>query len=306
MKQLKTSILLILSVLSILTMTEADAARMGSGKSFGSKPSYSQPYRAPSSADHPSAAPQQAIPATPAMARNQAARESFGRRGGLMGMLGGLALGGMLGAMLFGGAFEHINFMDIIIFALVAFLLYKFLSARRSSGQAAAASSPGMARQQYEDTSQRSSGFETDVLSTRQRSANAGNVQSNSLPADFDKNAFMSGAKAAYMQLQQAWDSGQLSEMRALTTDQVFAELQDQVRARTGANHTEILQTELKLLGVADVAGDTREASVQFDVLMREDSSADPLWVHEIWHFIRSKHSKQPTWYLDGIQQIEG
>ena len=302
MKQLKTSILLILSVLSILTMTEADAARMGSGKSFGSKPSYSQPYKAPSSADRPSAAPQQAIPANPAMARNQAARESLGRRGGLMGMLGGLALGGMLGAMLFGGAFEHINFMDIIIFALVAFLLFKFLSARRS-GQAAVAS-PGMARQQYEDAPQRGSGFETDVLSTHQRPASAGNAQSN-LPADFDKNAFMSGAKAAYMQLQQAWDTGQLSEMRALTTDQVFAELQDQVRARTGTNHTEILQLELKLLGVADVGGDTREASVQFDVLMREDSSANPAWVHEIWHFIRSKHSKQPTWYLDGIQQVE-
>jgi predicted lipid-binding transport protein (Tim44 family) len=303
MKQLKTSILLILSVLSILTMTEADAARMGSGKSFGSKPSYSQPYKSPSAADHPSAAPQQAIPANPAMARNQAARASMAQRGGLMGMLGGLALGGMLGAMLFGGGFEHINFMDIIVFALVAFLLYKLLSARRS-GQAAAAS-PVMARQQYQDTHQGGSGFETDVLSTRQRAASAGNTNSNVLPADFDKNSFMNGAKAAYIQLQQAWDSGQLSEMRALTTDQIFAELQDQVRGRTGTNRTELLQTELKLLRVADV-GDTREASVQFDVLMREDSSADPVWVHEVWHFIRSKHSKQPTWYLDGIQQVEG
>jgi len=217
-----------------------------------------------------------------------------------MGMLGGLALGGMLGAMLFGGAFEHINFMDIIVFALVAFLLYKLLSARRSQ-QAAAPSV--MARQQYSGDA----GFETDVLSTRQRTTNAGNntQPADTLPADFDKNAFMSGAKAAYMQLQHAWDSGQLSEMRALTTDQVFAELQDQVRSRTGENHTELLQVDLKLLRVADV-GDTREASVQFDVLMREERSANPVWVHEVWHFIRSRYSKQPTWYLDGIQQIEG
>jgi predicted lipid-binding transport protein (Tim44 family) len=300
MKQLKTSMLLILSVLSILTMTEADAARMGGGKSFGSKPSYSQSYRAPSSAERPSAAPQQAGAASPAMARNQAARESLSRRGGFMGMLGGLALGGLLGAMLFGGGFEHINFMDIIVFAVVAFLLFKFLSARRSQQ----AGAPAMARQQYQDAPQGGAGFETDVLSTRQRSASAENMQSDTLPADFDKNAFMNGAKAAYVQLQQAWDSGQLSEMRALTTDQVFAELQDQIRGRTGDNRTELLQIELKLLRVADV-GNTREASVRFDVLMREESSADPVWVHEVWHFIRSKYSNQPTWYLDGIQQVE-
>lgn len=304
MKRMKTTTLLILSALLMLSITEVDAARMGSGKSFGSKPSYSQSYRAPSAAERPSAAPQQA--ATPAMARNQAARESMSRRGGLMGMLGGLALGGLLGAMLFGGAFEHINFMDIAILALVAFVLYKLFASRRT-GQSATAASSAMYRQPYTDEHQGNAGFETDVLSSRNRAADTTqSVRSEvlTLPADFDKSAFLSGAKAAYVLLQQAWDSGQLSEIRALTTDKVFAELQDQFRAREGINRTELVKIELKLISVADV-GDNREVSVQFDVLMREDSSAEPAWVHEVWHFIRSKYSKQPTWFLDGIQQIE-
>jgi len=52
-----------------------------------------------------------------------------------MGMLGGLALGGLLGSLFFCGAFENINFMDILVFGGIAFLLYKLFAARKGAAQ---------------------------------------------------------------------------------------------------------------------------------------------------------------------------
>jgi predicted lipid-binding transport protein (Tim44 family) len=241
-----------------------------------------------------------------------------------MGMLGGLALGGLLGAMLFGGGFEHINFFDILVFGVIAFMLYKLFAARRQTGfRQSAESGQGyraVATEEAEQgqTYQRraeanlnytapSAGFDTDVLfkkSGRQLGQADYPASPSSVPADFDDHAFLAGAKSAYTLLQEAWDRGDLSELRSLTTDAVFAELKDQLQERAGENRTEILRLDARLLEVRD-AGSEREASVFFDVFLRESPQGHPTQVKEIWHFVRSKFSKQPTWFLDGIQQAE-
>ncbi|QSA97972.1 Tim44 domain-containing protein [Methylococcus sp. EFPC2] len=316
-------LLLTLGLALSLLFTGIDAsfaARMGGGKSFGSRPSYSQPYKSPNNG-YSQATPAQPGYQSPAYQRNQAARESLSRRGGLMGMLGGLALGGLLGAMLFGGAFEHINFVDLLIFAGIAFLLFKLLASRRHGGSAHAAAGnyraePGSdfergyerrAEPVYAGPANRA-GFDTDILSRKGRNLGVG-VDAiphapAALPSDFDKTAFLSGAKAAYAHLQAAWDAADLAELRALTTDKVFCELQEQLRERGGANHTELLEVEATVLDVRD-QGDERTASVLYDVLMREAPGAEAVRVREAWHFVRSRSSRQPTWYLDGIQQLE-
>ena len=90
-----------------------------------------------------------------------------------MGMLGGLALGGLLGALFFGGAFENINFMDVLIFGLIACVLYKiFVSRKRAAMSDAQPVTANYAPiDMADDTAkpvphqQRSSaGFETDLL----------------------------------------------------------------------------------------------------------------------------------------------
>ncbi len=304
------SLIVAICIMSI-GLGDANAARFGGGKSFGSKPSYSTPYNR-------SGGFNQASPQQPSMAaqRNLAARENFGRRGGLMGMLGGLALGGMLGALFFGGAFEGINFMDILIFAGIAYLLFKLFAARTQSGLGRATPAGqaygqpegaeyDQAYQRQADPVDRNSsraGFNTDVLFKR-----GGNSQANgpvNLPSDFDAANFLIGAKSAYAHLQQAWDTADMSELRGLCTDKVFIELQDQIKQRIGENNTELLKVNAEILQVNDVGGD-REAAVLFDVLLREAPGQNPTQVREVWHFIRSLNSKQPTWFLDGIQQIE-
>jgi predicted lipid-binding transport protein (Tim44 family) len=303
---------------------EAYAKRLGGGSSFGSRPSYSQPYsysRSPSSqpgsGQAGSAARQPAYSA--AAQRNQGIRDSLAQRGGFTRLLGGLALGGLLGALLFGGGFEGINFFDILIFGAVAFLLFKLFAARRTALDRAAPASgyyPAGSDNEPERPYQRQAeagrpgraGFDTDLLLGKRPSAGAFSPQPSAapaMPADFDPAAFLSGAKAAYAMMQQAWDAGDLAELRALTTDKAFGELQDQLRARGAApNHTELLRVEAEILEVSD-AGSNREVAVLFDTLLREAPGEEPTQVREVWHFLKSRSSRQPTWFLDGIQQVE-
>lgn len=289
--------------LSMTLLTEATAARMGSGKSFGSRPSYSAPYQRSQGSSQSSGGYQNPQGVTPAQARNQSLRDSMAQRGGFGRFLGGMALGGLLGAMFMGGGFEHINFLDILVFAGIAFLLMKFLMARRTAA-AQSAGAAGHPDTHLREATSGSSGFDTDVFS-RSGGAVPSAAKSPVIPADFDSAAFLEGAKSAYQMMQNAWDRGDLADLRSLTTDKVFAELQDQIRARGNAsNQTDLLKVECELLEVRDL-GSEREASVLFDVMMREDASARPSQVREVWHFTRSRNSRQPTWYLDGIQQLE-
>ncbi|MDD5033192.1 MAG: Tim44-like domain-containing protein [Methylococcaceae bacterium] len=305
-----------LGVLIAITLTlgasEAFAARLGGGKSFGSRPSYSTPYNRSNTMNQAAPSQQPAYQPSAATQRNQLAREAMSRRGGLMGMLGGLALGGLLGALLFGGAFENINFMDILIFGAIAFMLFKLFASRRPSGNAQTAMGgqefrqgdfdPSRSAEPTEPSARGQAGFNTDVLFRKEGQAAASAAPS--LPADFDAQAFLTGAKAAYTHLQRAWDQGDLAELRGLSTDKVFSELQEQIRQRVGETRTELLKVEAELLEVRD-SGSERVATVLFDVLMRESAGENPTPVKEVWHFVRDRFSKQPTWFLDGIQQLD-
>lgn len=323
MKKITTlfATLLIGVALSLGGMSDAYAKRMGGGRSFGSKPSYSQTYNRSAAGQPARSASQQQ-----ASAQNQTAREAMSRRGGLMGMLGGLALGGLLGALFFGGAFEGINFLDMLLFAGLAYLLYKMFAAR-AANRSASTQAYGQGNTQYRDSysnyddkfgraeepvSNRgsSAGFDTDLLfnknakSARGASAASAGFEAPAVPAGFDQAAFLEDAKSAFRMLQKAWDDRDLAEIRGLTTDKVFAEIQEQLRASNEENHTDILKIDAELLDYREV-GNELEVVVLFDTLMREDRDAQASQVREVWHFVKPIRSTQPTWYLDGIQQLE-
>ena len=296
-------------------LQEAQAKRFGGGSSFGSKPSYSAPYNR-STSPGPTSQPTRSASQQQAAAQNQTARQGWANRGGLMGMLGGLALGGLLGSMFFGGAFEGINMMDMLLFAGVAFLLFKLFASKARQTQATANTAYG--RSSYSEpekstdytsaptSGSKSSGFNTDLLfgnKTAQVNTADVNVQAFDVPADFDQSAFLAGAESAYRYLQTAWDKADLAAIRGLTTDKVFAEIQDQLRAATTNNKTEVLKVRPELLEVREVGSDL-EATVLFDCILREDDG-NTEQVREVWHFTKPVNSKQTKWFLDGIQQLE-
>jgi predicted lipid-binding transport protein (Tim44 family) len=274
--------------LSLLAIQDAEAKRMGGGRSFGSSPSYSTPYQrsAPSAPEAPNAAPNRPY-AQPAPAA------AMPQRSGLMGMLGGLAVGGLIGSMLFGGGFSHINFMDFLVFGGIAFLLYRLFAAR-----APQPATPN-AYARNAQASNNGSGFNTDVMFGKQAATYQAPTK---IPADFDQTHFLSGAENAFRYLQAAWDKRDLSSIRGLTTDKVFAELQQQLQQSATENKTEVLSLRAELLEVRE-EGQQLHAVVLFDTVMREDDGPTEQ-VREVWHFVQTRNSQQSRWFLDGIQQL--
>ncbi|MFZ2170305.1 MAG: Tim44-like domain-containing protein [Methylococcaceae bacterium] len=300
------TILIIGFALTLGGISDADAKRFGGGGSFGGRSSYSAPYKRSAIPPTRSASQQQAS------AQNQAARQGMANRGGLMGMLGGLALGGLLGSLFFGGAFENFNFMDILVFGGLAYLLYKLFAAKTGASQRPVYDRTANDYQEPQPAQYSPADFNTDVLFNKDKKKSAGqNFQQDVdftetvvVPEGFDQQAFLSGAKIAYTTLQQAWDDRDLAEIRSLSTDKVFAEIQEQLKASAAENRTDILKLEAELLEVREI-GSELEATVLFDAIMREEINAQAEQVREIWHFVKPKISIQPKWLLDGIQQLE-
>ena len=287
--------------LSLGGMSDADAKRFGGGSSFGGRSSYSAPYKRSAIPPTRSASQQQAS------AQNQVARQGMANRGGLMGMLGGLALGGLLGSLFFGGAFENLNFMDILIFGGIAYLLYKLFAARSGAAQRPAYNQTANDYQESQPVQSNPAGFNTDVLFNKDKQRFQQNADINhtiAVPEGFDQQAFLEGAKIAFTTLQKAWDDRDLAEIRGLSTDKVFAEIQEQLKASTAENHTDLLKLNAELLEVREI-GSELEVVVLFDAIMREDINAQTEQVREVWHFVKPKISIQPKWLLDGIQQLE-
>jgi predicted lipid-binding transport protein (Tim44 family) len=292
--------------LSLGGISDADAKRFGGGSSFGGRSSYSAPYKRSAIPPSRSANQQQSA------AQNQAARQGMANRGGLMGMLGGLALGGLLGSLFFGGAFENFNFMDILVFGGIAYLLYKLFAAKAGAAQRPAYNRTANSYEESQPVQSNPAGFNTDVLFNKNKTQSAGQPfqqdtsfnDSVAVPEGFDQLAFLSGAKIAFTTLQKAWDERDLAEIRGLSTDKVFAEIQEQLKTLATENHTDILKLDAELLEVREI-GSELEAVVLFDAIMREEINAQAEQVREVWHFIKPKISIQPKWLLDGIQQLE-
>ncbi len=267
--------------LSVGPIADAEAKRFGGGASFGSRTSHSSAYKrqanvAPAA---PSASQSQA------MARNQSVREGLSRRGGLMGMLGGLAIGGLLGSLLFGGAFENINFMDILMFAGIAYMLYRLLAARKQATtpqpayQRRAEPTPLGGNQDYSPppaaapAPQATPALDTgDWFRGGLKNDGAGgesDFNQPSVPAGFDQAGFLAGAKIAYHDLQKAWDARDLAAVRRLTTDGMYVEIEARIKEIEADNRTTVLKLEAELLEAREV-GEQLEAVVMFDGVLRE------------------------------------
>lgn len=281
--------------MTLSVVTDAEAKRLGGGKSFGS--SAFQNKSAKRSSSKPDSAQQ----------KNNAQKQAMSKKGGMMGLLGGLMIGGMLGALFFGGAFENINFMDILIFGGIAFLLFKLLARR---GQQHASTANGAPIDERENTvltrqlTENYSSADTDDNTLTEEPENI--LATGKIPRGFDQKSFLSGAENVYELLQNAWTNGDLGDLRQFCTDHAFAEIQDQFHARTENNKTEIISLKSELVNV--IMSDTgTEATVVFNAQLKENDNnpSEITDVQEAWYFIRPDNKNEHNWLLDGIQQIE-
>lgn len=275
----------------------ADAARLGGGRSFGSRPSMSQPAQAPSAMQRQSTQQRQQ-----AAQAQQPQRKGF--LGGMGGLLGGLLAGSLIGSLLFGGGFSGGGIMDILLLGILLFVGLKLFARARSKAQPAPAGAGNAPMGGMEPSLQRNdtaaSGW--DTLSGQNNAYNSQPEVVIPMPADFDAEEFLRGAKMAYNRLQAAWDSRDLNDIAQFASPAVMDAVRQQLAEETEPSKTEILLVNAQLLSVVNEDKEQR-AQVYFDVLMRErPDQPTPSNVREIWHFVRELDGG--TWKLDGIQQV--
>ncbi|MBU3613480.1 Tim44 domain-containing protein [Polynucleobacter sp. Latsch14-2] len=292
------AVLLSLSLVFAL-VGEADAARLGGGRSFG---------RAPSAPMQRQAAPvqkpvQQAQPSAPAPASQAPTPSRFGGMGGILGGLAaGLGIGYLLSHFGMGEAASSL-ITGLLIAALagfvIMFVIRRLLPAMPGVGQASGAP---MQRATFDKLPRNEPGFNPAANAFGGTSAEPEPFKST-LPPGFDEYTFLENAKQYFVGLQKAWDQGDLAALREFTTAEMFATIQQDLAGRTdGANRTDVIRINAQLLGI-EVADNAYYCSVQFGGIIQEQQGAPANNFSEIWNL--SKPVEGPGgWVLAGIQQL--
>ena len=185
--------------------------------------------------------------------------------------------------------------MDVLIFGAIIFLLFK-LMARRAQPAPAGGYSPA-------DMDDVNSNYQGQSSGGQNEEGHSIDDLRTAAPKKFEQTDFLEGAKNCFARLQQAWNEGDLADIRQFTTDHVFGEIQDQFHARGNLSQTEIVSLDAELLSASDL-GAKQEAIVLFRAELKEDGEQHQ--IEEVWHFVNPQNSHQSTWLLDGIQQVEG
>jgi predicted lipid-binding transport protein (Tim44 family) len=294
-KKAKIGILISFGIMAFLLyfwQDLAEAARLGGGKSFGSRPSYQRSAPAPSPTS-PQVSPGQPTQQRPIPGPTPS---PMGRWGG---MLGGMLMGGLIGSLLFGGghSWGGPGLMDIILIGGGLFLLFRFLRARRMA-TASAAPSGSMSFDRSPTQAWGQSGFSPSAEPEPPAAA------SPTLPADFDADEFLKGAKAIYTRLQASWDKRDFEDIRQFVSPEVLTEIKHQAQEDPQPGKTELLLINPRILEVREVDNQT-VVSVLYDVMMRENGTEMSKQVRELWHFSRETRKPENFWMLEGIQQVE-
>ncbi len=257
---------------AVVVATDADARRLGGGRSVGVQrnitPAPSRPAQ--------QAAPQQQT------APQQQPVQPGNRWGMLGGILGGLALGGFLGYLFGGSGLGGIVLIALLAFAVV--LLVRAFTRRNQTGELA-----GM-------------GHESMAVPERSLSGGAASqtaAQAPTVPSGFDTAGFLRAAKMNFIKLQVANDSGSLDEIREFTTGEMFDELRRDVQA---GQQTDVVALNADLLELA-TERDKHWASVRFSGMVRETPGTQPVGFEEVWNLVKPADGSS-GWLLAGIQQM--
>lgn len=285
MKALKNLTLFAAALAVGLTMAvgNAEAARIGGGKSVGM-----QRQMAPISKPAPSAAPAPSAPG----AATPAAQPSRSWLGPVAGLAAGLGLAALASHFGFGEGLANIMMIALLVFAVMAVI--GFLR-RKSSGQQATMAGAGAPynASTYADQSQ---------YQATQAAGSA--VAGGNVPAGFDTEAFIRNAKVGFIRLQAAHDAGDLADIREFTSPEMFAEIRMDLDQRHDLpQKTDIVSLNAEILDITQ--DDYRYiVSTRFTGMLREEANAAPVAIDEIWHLIKPING-QGGWVLAGIQQVQ-
>ena len=105
-----------------------------------------------------------------------------------------------------------------------------------------------------------------------------------------------------FIRLQAANDAGDIDDLRAFTTPEMFAAIKLDLQDRGGAGQrTDVVRIDAEVLDVAAEA-DRQIVSVRFHGLIREEADAAAVPFDEVWHLVKPTDGSR-EWAIAGIQQ---
>ncbi|MEJ7687542.1 MAG: Tim44-like domain-containing protein [Variovorax sp.] len=280
------SVLLVCAL--VVVSVDADARRMGGGKSFGKQSGNVTQRDATPNAPGAPAQNANTAAARPATAAPAAAAPKRPWAGMLGGLAAGLGLAWLAHSLGLGAAFGNILLIALLVLAGV--VVWRIIAARsrgngaaRSGGfafQGAGHPSNATAPSQYSpnnvgnDASARpwernSAAFDAAPAQQQleaERSTGGssmagaaaaggsmigsalGGAQSWGVPAGFDADGFLAAAKRNFVTLQDAWDRADITTLRSMMTDSMVGEIRQQLAERENHTGGESNKTEVVML----------------------------------------------------------
>jgi len=322
---------MVLVAMLAIVHVDADARRMGGGKSMGKQSSNvtqreAAPPAAPAAPAQNAANNAQSKPAAAPNAPAAAPKKPWGAM--LGGLAAGLGLAWLANSLGLGAAFG--NILLVALLALAAFAVIGMVMRSRKPAAAAAGGAPfafqgagapapadvQMPRQYNpekvgNDASARP--WEQFSPPPQQGGSMIGSALAGSqnwgVPEGFDADGFLAAAKRNFATLQAAWDKSDIATLRSMMTDSMLDEIRGQLSERESQrggehpNHTEVVILEAQLLGIEDL-GDGYMASVEFSGMIREEPSAGPSPFREVWNMTKPK-SGNSGWLVAGLQALQ-
>jgi len=212
-------------------------------------------------------------------------------RSGMMGgLMGGLLAGGALAYLMGSGAFEGLQMMDMIIFGVLAFVLFKlFAGSRRKQRPQYAGAGPGMGQPQAR--------MPHNEQAMPGASSGADNVPFE-LPNDFDVKGFEEGALEHFRLVNKAWDSGDLSIIEEYVHPSLLQQLTQERSLEQGPLSNDILDLEAQLVRSQRV-DDGHSVSVLFRGLIKDNQTNQESGIFDVWHLHKAADG---DWLIVGIE----
>lgn len=275
MKKILT-VLIALCGLSLIAV-DAEARRLGGGRSLGMQRNVQQ-------APKPPAQQQQAAGTT-----TQPQPAATGSK--WLGPLAGLAMGAGLMALFLNNGIPGV-LMGLLLLAAIAGVAMMAFRALRGRADAPLQYAGGR-----EPSLSAAPGGGAAPHSVAATTATAGRW-----PADFNAAEFLRHARLNFVRLQEAHDARDSAALADFLTPDLLADVQAQWQAEgDAAGKTDVVTLESEVLDVV-TEGLLYIVSVRFSGLIREDGGAEPQSFAEIWHL--EKPLRGTTgWLVSGIQQ---
>ncbi|MEH0719249.1 Tim44 domain-containing protein [Vibrio alginolyticus] len=284
------------SIVALLMFTVA-VTPIAEAKKFGGSKSFGKSYKTAS-------APKQQQQNTNTVGKDQTTKSSS-KKGLMGGLLGGLLAGGLLAAF-FGGAFEGIQFMDILIIGLIAFVIFKLMRGMLGAKQG----SMNQHRQQPAFGGNASK-FEQPNMQNFEQQPNTNNggfggfgAQTDvphNYPPGFDQAAFINGSREHYRILQGAWNHNQLETIEEYVSPSLFEDLKAERAKLDGEQHTDVMYVDAEIVR-ADYDANKAQLSLQFSGRYRDTVEGVEEEIEDIWHLERDLTAPNAPWLIVGIQ----